>query len=197
MSVLIAIVYHSGFGHTEKQAQAVAIGVNSIPGAACKVFIADKIAKDPTELNEMDGIIFGSPTYMGSVSAPFKAFMDSSSKVWLHQNWKDKVAAGFTNSHSMSGDKLNTLVQMTIFAMQHGMIWVGLGEMNRSPENNAGQPDKVNRLGSFLGAMAQSENRDPLETPPSGDLETAVLLGKRVANLALKLKRADTITAPP
>lgn len=191
MSVLIAVVYHSGFGHTKKQAQAVAMGINSIEGAACKLFEADKVYKDPTELNEMDGIIFGSPTYMGSVSAPFKTFMDATSKVWMHQNWKDKVAAGFTNSHSLSGDKLNTLVQMAIFAMQHGMIWVGLGELNRSPDDQAGHPEKVNRLGSFLGAMAQSENRDPSETPPDGDLQTAKLLGIRVAKLTLRLKKTE------
>lgn len=196
MSVLIAVVYHSGSGHTEKQAQAVVMGVNSIDGAACKVFLADKVAKDPTELNTMDGIIFGSPTYMGSVSATFKGFMDSSSKVWIHQNWKDKVAAGFTNSHSLSGDKLNTLVQLAIFAMQHGMIWVGLGELDRSPPNNAGQTDKINRLGSFLGAMAQSENRDPIETPPAGDLETAKLLGQRVAKITLQLKQGKAALQP-
>lgn len=67
------------------------------------------------------------------------------------------------------------------------MIWVGLGQMNHSPDGEAGKPDVVNRLGSFIGAMAQSENDSPEVTPPPGDLETAELLGQRVANLALKI----------
>jgi len=45
---------------------------------------------------------------------------------WLEQRWKDKIAAGFTNSASQSGDKLSTLLQLTVFAMQMGMIWVGV-----------------------------------------------------------------------
>jgi len=149
MAVLIAVVYHSGYGHTKKQAESVIRGINGIEHATAKLYTVEKASQDPTELNEMNGIIFGSPTYMGSASAPFKAFMDASSKVWMHQNWKDKIAAGFTNSHSLSGDKLNTLIQLTVFAMQHGMIWVGQSELNKSPDNNAGQSDKSIDLALF------------------------------------------------
>jgi NAD(P)H dehydrogenase (quinone) len=184
----IAIVYHSGFGHTQVQAEHVKIGADSIQGSQSTLFKVEDITNNPEKLNDYDAIIFGSPTYMGSVSAPFKAFMDESSKVWFKQEWKDKIAAGFTNSHSMSGDKLNTLVQLTIFAMQHSMIWVGLGEMNQSPDGEAAKPEAINRIGSFMGAMAQSENDKPEITPPSGDLKTAELLGQRVAKIARKQK---------
>jgi NAD(P)H dehydrogenase (quinone) len=184
----IAIVYHSGFGHTEVQAKGVQKGASSVDGVRADLFKVEDLSGNLEQLNEYDAMIFGSPTYMGSASAPFKAFMDESSKIWFSQKWKDKIAAGFTNSHSLSGDKLNTLVQMTIFAMQHSMIWVGLGEMNQSPDGEAGKPEVVNRIGSFLGAMAQSENDKPEITPPSGDLKTAELLGERVANITKKLK---------
>ena len=183
--IKIAIVYHSGFGHTEVQAKNIKKGVVSIENTTAKLF---KTTINPEELNEYDGIIFGSPTYMGSVSAPFKEFMDKSSKVWFNQKWKDKIAAGFTNSNSMNGDKLNTLTQLSIFAMQHSMIWVGLGLMNSDP-NNAGNIKAINRLGSYLGAMAQSDNASPEITPPEGDLKTAELLGKRVAIITKKLKK--------
>ncbi|MBK83993.1 MAG: flavodoxin [Gammaproteobacteria bacterium] len=166
-------------------------GLKKVDGVTAKLMLAEKIAKDPTQLNEMDAIIFGTPTYMGSVAAPFKAMMDASSKVWMHQNWKDKIAAGFTNSHSMSGDKLNTLMQLVVFAMQHGMIWVGQSELNQSPETEAGHPEKINRLGSFVGAMAQSDNRDPIETPPFGDLETAAQLGQRVGRITMQMKKGE------
>ena len=65
-------------------------------------------------------IVFGSPTYMGSVSWQFKKFADASSKVWFTLGWKDKLAAGFTNSASMNGDKLSTLHYMFTLSQQHG-----------------------------------------------------------------------------
>ena len=64
---------------------------------------------------------------MGTVSAEFKAFMDKTSEFWAHQLWKDKLGAAFTNSGSQSGDKLNTLVSLLVFAAQHGMNWINLG----------------------------------------------------------------------
>ena len=184
---IVAVVYHSGFGHTEVQAKHVEKGAASVEGVSTRLVKAEEVTKNPESLNDVDAIIFGSPTYMGAVSAEFKAFMDASSKVWFGQGWKDKVASGFTNSHSLSGDKLNTLIQLSIFASQHGMIWVGQAEMNGSPDGEAGKEDAVNRIGSMLGAMAQSENASPEITPPSGDLKTAELLGKRVAEFAKRL----------
>ncbi|MEK7244534.1 MAG: flavodoxin family protein [Pseudomonadota bacterium] len=186
----IAIVYHSGYGHTQVQAEAVARGAAAVVGSAVALIpVADAEAR-AAELDAADAIVFGAPTYMGSASAPFKGFMDWSSKAWFGQNWKDKLAAGFTNSGSHSGDKLNTLVQMFVFAMQHGMIWVGLGLM---PGNNSskGSPDDLNRLGSYAGAMAQSNvDAGPETAPPESDRRTAEHLGRRVAEMAARLNRA-------
>ena len=181
----IAIIYHSGYGHTEVQAKYVQKGAASVDGVEAKLFKVEDI-KNATELNEFKAIIFGAPTYMGSVSAQFKAFMDATSGVWFAQQWKDKIAAGFTNSNSMSGDKFNSLVQLVTFAAQHGMIWTSLGELNHSSVPNAenGGGEYVNRIGSYLGAMAQSDNAPTDQTPPIGDLKTAEILGQRVANIA-------------
>ncbi len=181
---LIAIVYHSGYGHTARQAEAVARGALSVSGVTSQLIRVEDIEDHWSALEKADAIIFGSPTYMGSASAPFKAFMDASSKVWSGQGWKDKLAAGFTNSASQSGDKLATLQQLAVFAAQHGMIWVGLGLM---PGNNssAGRIDDLNRLGSFLGAMAQSNaDQGPEHGPTPADLKTAEHLGHRVAEAA-------------
>lgn len=180
----IAIVYHSGYGHTAQQAQAVATGALSSPGVIAELVKVEDVERHWPDLEKADAIVFGSPTYMGSASAPFKAFMDASSKVWAGQAWKDKLAAGFTNSASQSGDKLNTLQQLAVFAAQHGMIWVGLGLM---PGNNssAGSVNDLNRIGSFLGAMAQSNaDQGPEAGPPAADLKTAEYLGRRVAEAA-------------
>src|SRR5262249_19624854 len=125
-------------------------------------------------------------TYMAGASAHVKAFLDATSSRWAEQRWKDKLAAGFTNSAGHNGDKLNTLQQFNLFAMQHGMIWVGLGLL---PGNHTsqGSPEDLNRLAGFLGAMAQSSADQPAElVPPPSDRATAEHLGKRVAEAALK-----------
>jgi len=180
----IVIVYHSGYGHTAAQAEAVRQGASEIPGTTVALVKAEDAEKNWELFYSADAIIFGAPTYMGSASAPFKAFMDATSKLWMQQKWKNKLAAGFTNSASQSGDKLNTLIQLFIFAMQHGMIWAGLGLL---PGNNSskGSAADLNRLGAFTGAMAQSNNDEgPDKAPPESDLKTAARLGRRIAELA-------------
>jgi multimeric flavodoxin WrbA len=137
-------------------------------------------------LNKADAIIFGSPTYMGSVTWQFKKFADASSKAWFTQAWKDKIFAGFTNSATMNGDKHSTLHYFITLAMQHSGIWVGTGLM---PSNSkAAQRNDVNYVGSFAGAMAQSPSDSSPEEMLSGDLETAKLFGQRVAATAARFK---------
>ena len=155
----VVTLYHTGYGHTKKQAEAVHAGAAEAAGAGSAELIAidaeGKISDAAwASLAAADVIIFGSPTYMGSVSWQFKKFTDASCKVWFSQVWKDKVAAGFTNLASMNGDKLSTLHYLFTLAMQHSMIWVGTGMM---PSNaKAAQRNDVNYLGAFAGAMAQS-----------------------------------------
>jgi multimeric flavodoxin WrbA len=189
----IAVVFHSGYGHTLKQAEAVARGVTSLPGVRATLVPVDEAEARWSEIDGADAVVFGAPTYMGSASAPFKAFMDASSKRWMMQDWKDKLAAGFTNSASQSGDKLATLQQLAVFAAQHGMIWVPLGLM---PGNNSskGSPDDLNRLGSFIGAMAQSNSDEgPEKGPSASDLHTAEHLGRRIAEAAARWRAGQSL----
>ena len=193
----IVIVYHSGYGHTAVQAEAVARGARGIAGAAVQLVKVEDAEQHWPDLAAADAIIFGAPTYMGSASAAFKTFMDASSKPWSTQAWKDKIAAGFTNSASQSGDKLSTLQQLAVFAAQHAMVWVGLGLM---PGNNSskGSTEDLNRLGSFLGAMAQSNaDQGPEHGPTAADQRTAEHLGRRVAETALRWQRGhrDAVAA--
>jgi len=182
MSVKVVVVFHSGYGHTKAQAEAVHKGASEVAGVTATIITSDDAQKNWDSLNQADAIIFGCPTYMGGPSARFKAFIDAASRIWSAQGWKDKLAAGFTNSGSPSGDKLNTLNSLYINAMQHSMIWVGLGEMNTG--KGAGDVDGINRLGSYSGAMAQSPQGEAV--PVKSDLETASRLGKRVAQAAVR-----------
>jgi len=181
----IAVIFHSGLGHTAALAHAVVSGIEAT-GAKAALFDADSAIQRLEELAQFDGLVFGSPTYMGGVSARFKAFMEESRLVRGH--WRDKVAAGFTNSASQSGDKLNTLVQLTIFAAQHGMLWVSLG-LRAGNNSTQGSVNDLNRLGSFLGVMAQSNVDQSVEfTPPQSDRDTVFNLGQRVAMVAQQLR---------
>ncbi|WP_072375963.1 flavodoxin family protein [Hyphomicrobium sp. NDB2Meth4] len=186
----VAIVYHSGFGHTAVVAEHVAKGAGAVPGATVKLIKADELSSPDAgpwaELAQADAIIFGAPTYMGSASAVMKQFMDASSKVWYARGWKDKVAAGFTNSASQSGDKLSTLEQFSVFAAQHGMIWAG-NTMLPGNNSSGGSVEDDNRLGAFLGLMTQSNaDQGPDVTPPRSDRHTAELFGQRIAEVAAR-----------
>jgi NAD(P)H dehydrogenase (quinone) len=185
----VAIVYFSGSGHTHLMAQAIAKGANKVTGTKVELLqitgeqIVNGRWQDAAileKLNQADAIVFGSPTYMGGVAAQYKAFLDAASAAWFAQQWKDKIAGGFTHSSSLSGDKQGTLLYLSINAAQHGMIWVGAGDL---PSHYVGKNDGVNRLGSFLGIMGQSPmNVSGAEAAlDSGDRLTAQNYGQRIA----------------
>jgi len=187
--MLVSIVYDSGYGHTARQAAAVSEGVLKVAGAEAKlVAVADRPVPWDT-LERSDAIIFGSPTYNGSLSAKLKQFFeDANGPAWNELKWRNKIAAGFTNSGAHSGDKLSTLVSMALFAAQHAMIWVGL-DLKPGNSRSTGSANELNRLGSWLGAMAQSNaDEGPEAAPPASDLETAARLGERVAAIALQFR---------
>jgi NAD(P)H dehydrogenase (quinone) len=183
---MISIIYFSGSGHTAKLAEAVNKGAASVEGVQANLIAihGDDIIKGRYQNEEVmraldasDTIIFGSPTYMGGPAAQFMAFADASISRWSQQQWRDKLAAGFTTSGALSGDKFSTLQYFHTLAMQHGMVWIGLGEL-------PGQANGVNRLGSWGGAMAQALENDG-EIVPEDEL-TGEVLGRRVASFAAK-----------
>lgn len=169
----LAIVYHSPYGHTAKVATYIAKGAAETGIRVVNMSIEHL---DWDALDAADAIIFGCPTYMGSAPAAFKAFMDGSSKRWQKRSWQGKLAAGFTNSGGLSGDKLMVLQQINLFAMQHGMLWCGLPLM----ATGSSETD-LNRLSSCLGLMTQSDNAPVEITPPQGDLDTAIWFGEYIA----------------
>ena len=191
----VAVVYHSGYGHTRVQAEAVERGARSVPGAeVALVDVAELPARWET-LDAADALVFGSPTYLATVSAGFKTFMDATSGRWAEQRWRDKLAAGFTTSAGMNGDKLNTLTTLALFAMQHGMVWVGLG-LPPGNHSSRGSPEDLNRLAGFVGAMAQANaDQGPELAPPASDRRTAEHLGRRVAEAALRWAPSTSVAS--
>ena len=191
-TVRVSVVYHSGLGHTAYQAKAVRDGAASVDGVVCELIYAGDAMDRRAALDASDAMIFGCPTYMGSASAGFKEFMDATSRIWLAQGWKNKVAGAFTNSGNQSGDKLATLYQLMTFAMQHGMVWAGLDVLGGNNSSRGGVDD-LNRLGSWVGAMAQSNTDQGIDGVEESDLRTAHRLGARVAEVAIALNSAATL----
>ena len=180
----VAIVYHSGYGHTQKVAESVA------KGAQAELISIDAEGNIPDaawdKLDNADAIIFGTPTYMGTPSWQFKKFADATSKVWFTRNWQNKVFGGFTNSASFNGDKAVTLIALQTLASQHGGIWVSLGI---APSNTkAATRNDINNLGGSVGLLVQSPADASSDEIPQGDPDTAHLYGQRVAEIASKLK---------
>ena len=180
----VVVLYHSGYGHTQRMAQAVA------EGASAELLVIDADGNLPDggwdTLSAADAIIMGSPTYMGNVSWQFKKFADASSKIWYTQAWKDKLFAGFTNSAAVNGDKSSTLSYLFTLAMQHGGIWVSQGMV---PSNSkTAQRNDLNYLGSYSGAIAQSPSDAGAHEMLPGDLATARVFGKRVLDVAARFR---------
>ncbi|RZL01607.1 MAG: flavodoxin family protein [Rubrivivax sp.] len=179
MNSPIAIVFHSGHGHTRKVAEAVAAGSGGVLLAIDRQ--GELTPQAWAQLDAARAIVFGSPTYMANVSWQFKKFADASSAVWGRQGWKDKLAAGFTNSAGLNGDKLNTLYALFALSQQHGMLWASTGMLPSNTKTS--RRDDVNYLASFAGLMTATPADASADEMVPGDLETARLFGERIADI--------------
>jgi NAD(P)H dehydrogenase (quinone) len=179
----IVIVYHSGYGHTQKVAEAVAAGSR---GSLLAIDAEGNLPEGGWErLAAADAIVFGSPTYMGGPSWQFKKFADASSKAWFHKTWRNKIAAGFTNSATLNGDKFSTINYFFTLSQQHGMFWVGMGM--HAPNAKASTRDDINNVGGYAGLMTVTPSDATADEMVPGDLSTARAFGERLVEALLKL----------
>ncbi len=163
---LVSIVYFSRHGHTKKQAEAIEAGAKvSVPRV--HLFPIDAEGKAPDSAWELlktsNGIIFGTPTYMGGPSWQFKKFADASSAIWSKHEWDKKIAAGFTNSMSTKFLSIGYLITL---AMQHGMIWAG--SLSQTPQEGSKKPDfsphemeAARAFGERIGAITKNFHHVP------------------------------------
>ena len=190
----IVILYSSNCPSIEKLSNEIMKGISSVNGIKTYAISCTKAQEQLDEINSADAIIFGSPTYFGSLSSDMKAFFDTTVDIWKNKKWHNKVAAGFTHSHSPSGDKLMTLMAMMIFAMQNGMIWTGLdllpGESYNLPvewQDLGHDVITVNTLGAWMGLMSHSNVAQGIQISKN-DLLTARHFGKRIALITKQMK---------
>lgn len=178
----LGIVYFSATGTTGELARSVAEGAGTMPSTDIRLYpiegsdiIEGRYRRSSLyqELDEMDAILFGVPTYMGGPAAQFKAFADGiSGPRYTEQRWAGKLAGGMTIGGCANGDQSMTLGYLSVMASQLGMMWVNLDVA--SGHNPAG----LNRLGNHLGLTAQPE----ADGVNPADLATAFYFGQRLAH---------------
>ena len=193
----VLILYYSCNGATRALAYKIARGVEQAPAevkirtlpavsATCQATEADipesgDLYAQLSDLEDCSGLILGSPTRFGNMAAPIKYFLDGTSGLWLKGALANKPAAVFTSTGSLHGGQESTLLSMILPLMHHGMVMVGL------PYS---EPDlaKTSSGGTPYGA---SHYAGPNNDLPLSDEESrlSIALGKRVAEMALKLSR--------
>jgi len=182
---LVGIIFFSGTGTTKALTKFISQGIEK---TAAEYLLFEITGEDIKEgrwqntamsdrMDQCDALIFGSPTYMGGISAQLKSFFDAMAPRWFTQAWNGKVAAAYTVSSLASGDKLNCLQDISTFAMQMGMIWVGVG---------ANISDQVNPNGFYLGLGATASSADQLEEI---DVNSGIHFGQRIANTVERLTK--------
>lgn len=193
----ILVLYYSKYGATESLAREVCQGVDSVSGMAARLRTVPPVSTGiesgspavpeegppyatPSDLDECIGLVLGSPTHFGNMSAAMKHFLDNTVTEWLSGTLSGKPAGVFTSSSSLHGGQETTLLTMAVPLIHHGMIYVGIpyGEKELSTTTTGGTP---------YGASHVSWSRES-DKLSEDEKRLARALGARVANLAKRLQ---------
>jgi NAD(P)H dehydrogenase (quinone) len=202
----ILVVYYSLYGHTLKMAQAVCQGAASVQGAQVVLKrVAEFAENEPKmreskhasaimelqkdikicqveDLKEADGLLIGTPTRYGNMTAQVKRLIDSTVQLWLEGALEGKPVGVFTSTATTHGGQESTLLSMMIPLLNLGMLITGV------PYSTPGMLHTEGRGGTPYGATTVAGPDNSLE-PTAADLEIAKALGKRVAEITRKLKK--------
>ena len=192
----ILVLFDSGYGMTEALAREVSHGVDSVPGMASRLRTVPAVsttveAREPavpesgppyadrSDLAECAGLVLGSPTHFGNMTASLKYFFDNTVAEWLSGTLVGKPAGVFTSTSSLHGGQETTLLTMAMPLLHHGMILVGLpySEKALSTTTTGGTP---------YGASHVSWSRES-DSLSADEKTLARALGKRVAEIAKRL----------
>jgi len=193
----ILVLYHSRLGSVEKIANLIARGINAVEGVEALIRTVPNISANTQsseasipetgapyvtldDLKNCDGLILGSPTRFGNMSAELKHFIDSTSSVWMSGELQGKPAAVFSSSSSMHGGQESTLLSMMLPLLHHGMLLVGIpySEPSLSQTISGGTP-----YGATHVAGSNNQN-----TISDDEKNLSIALGQRVAEIVLKFQ---------
>jgi NAD(P)H dehydrogenase (quinone) len=201
----VLIVYYSMYGHTYHMARAVEKGVASVKGVEAvlrRVQEFEEVLKATAQsqhaqalreqtknipvctvddLRQADGVLFGSPTRYGNMTAQMKNLIDSTADLWMKGEMEGKPAGVFTSTATTHGGQETTLVSMMIPLFHLGMVLVGV------PYSLPGMIHTEGRGGTPYGASCVAGPKGELEPRPE-DLHLAEAQGKRVAEMTIKLR---------
>ena len=192
----ILVLFDSGFGTTEALAREVCHGVDSVTGMASRLRTVPSVSStveiresgvpesgppyaELSDLAECSGLVLGSPTHFGNMTASLKYFFDNTVTEWLSGTLSGKPAGVFTSTSSLHGGQETTLLSMAIPLLHHGMIYVGLpyAEKALSTTTTGGTP---------YGASHVSWSRES-DSLSDDEKTLARALGARVADIARRL----------
>ncbi|UCH37623.1 MAG: NAD(P)H-dependent oxidoreductase [Candidatus Bathyarchaeota archaeon] len=134
----ILIVYDSKTGNTEKMAYAIAEGVKRVEQIGVEVKRVTDTSLD--DLLQANGIIVGTPTYYGDVSAPMKKLFDESAEI--HGKLEGRIGAAFTSSGGVASGAETTLLSLLQAMLIHGMIIQGRSQTEHYGAAAVGSPDE-------------------------------------------------------
>ena len=196
MNCEILVLYYSRHGAVRQMAQLVARGVEGVAGAASRVRTVPNVSPvtqnlapsvpdagapyvELKDLLECGGVALGSPTRFGNMAAPLKAFLDSTSELWLKGSLAGKPAAFFTSTSTLHGGQETTLISMMLPLLHHGMLVVGLPytEPELSLTTSGGTPYGASHTAGTASDAPLTEHEKKL----------CIALGRRLAEIAVKL----------
>lgn len=200
----VLVVYYSLYGHVLKMAKAVEDGVRSVEGVEVVVRRVERFDEGKTpedkyaaavweqqkgtpvctldDLRAADGIVFGTPTRYGNMAAEMKRLFDSTAKLWLEGALEGKPAGVVVSTGTTHGGQETTAFTMMAPLLHLGMIIVGV------PYSTPGMLHTEGRGGTPYAATTVAGGRGELVPAPE-DLEIAKALGRRVAEIAKRLRK--------
>jgi NAD(P)H dehydrogenase (quinone) len=159
--VQVLVLYHSKGGNTRKLAEAIAKGIEQVDGAKALLKRTDQVTKDDFVASE--GVVAGSPVYFGLMAAELKKIFEDF--VGVRKKMEGRVGAAFTTSGDPSGGKETTMLSIIQALLIYGMVIVG---------------DPMSATGHYGVSCVGA--------PDEKTVENGMKLGKRVAEIAAKLR---------
>ena len=168
----LLVLYYTRHGATAQLAQAIAQGIESVPGCMATLRTVPAVTAttqplDPavpddgppyveaSDLAQCHGLALGSPTRFGNMAAAMKYFVDGTLNAWLSGELIGKPACVFTSTGSLHGGQESTLLSMMLPLFHHGMLVMGLpySEPALSATKSGGTPYGIS-LGASISIKA-------------------------------------------
>lgn len=203
MAIKLQVVFYSMYGHVYRMAEAIAEGARSVDGCEVQLLQVPELMPDealeksgakaarsafahvpvavPAQLAEADGIIFGTPTRFGNMTAQMRNFLDQTGGLWAKGALVGKVGSVFASSGTQHGGQETTITSFHTTLLHHGMVVVGVPYTEQRlvtmDEITGGTPYGATTLAAADGSRQPSQN----------ELAIARFQGAHVAAITKKL----------